>query len=100
MITKKEVQHVAKLARLNMAKKEEDKFTKELSLILDYVEKLKEVNVDKVKPTSHPFEIENVMREDVPQKPEEEMVQKLMKAAPAKKENYIEVKTILKPPKK
>ncbi len=99
MITKKEVQHVAKLARLKITK-EEDKFVKELSLILGYVGKLKEVNVDKVKPTSHPFEIENVTREDIPQKPEEEMVQKLMKAAPAKKENYIKVKTILKPSKK
>ena len=99
MITKKEVQNVAKLARLNITK-EEDKFVKELSLILGYVEKLKEVNVNKVKPTSHPFEIENVMREDIPQKPEEETVQRLMKAAPAKKENYIKVKAILKSSKK
>lgn len=100
MITKKEVQHVAKLARLNMTGKEEEKFTKELSLILDYVEKLKEVNIDKVKPTSHPFEIENVTREDVPRESEKETVQKLIKAAPDKKDNYIKVKTILKPSKK
>ena len=100
MITKKEVQYVAELARLNMTKEEEDKFVKELSLILGYVEKLKEANVDKVKPTSHPFEIENVVREDIPQKPEEEMVRKLMKAAPAKKESYIKVKAILKSSKK
>lgn len=96
MITKKEVQHVAKLARLNMTGKEEEKFAKELSLILNYVEKLKEVKVDKVEPTSHPFEVENVMRKDVSQKPEKEVTQKLIEAAPAKKKNHIKVKTILK----
>lgn len=100
MISKKEVQHVAKLARLNMSPKEEEKFTKELSLILGYVEKLKEVNVDKVSSTSHPFEVENVMREDVSQKPKEEVTQQLIKAAPAQKKNYIKVKTILKPSKR
>ena len=94
MITKKEVQHVAKLARLNMTKNEEEKFTKELSLILGYVEKLKEVKIDKVEPTSHPFEVENVMREDVSRKPEG--VEKLVEAAPAKKKDYIKVKKILK----
>jgi len=96
MITKKEVQHIAELARLNMAKKEEEKFAKELSLILDYIGKLKEVNVNKVKPTSHPFEVENVMRQDIFQETETEIVRKLIKAAPTKKENHIKVKTILK----
>lgn len=96
MINKQEVQRVAKLARLNMSPKEEDKFTKELSLILNYVEKLKEVNINKIKPTSHPFEIENVKRRDVPQKSEEEISQKIVKAAPTQTENYIKVKTILK----
>jgi len=100
MIDKKEVQHVAGLARLNMTEKEEEKFAKELSLILGYIEKLKEVNVDKVEPTSHPFEVENVMRKDVVQEPKEELTKKLVEAAPAQKKNYIKVKTILKPSKK
>lgn len=100
MITEKEVQHVAKLARLNMTKKEEEKFVKELSLILGYVDKLKEVNVDKVQPTSHPFEIENVMREDFSREKEEGIAKKLIDAAPAQKDNYIKVKTVLKLPKK
>jgi len=96
MINKQEVQHIAKLARLNMNKQEEEKFTKELSSILDYVEKLKKVDVKNVKPTSHPFEIENIIRNDVSQKSEEKLVEKLIKAAPAQTKNYIKVKTILK----
>lgn len=96
MINKKEVQRIAKLARFNMDEKEEDKFAKELSSILNYVEKLKKLNVDKIKPTSHPFDIENVKRRDVAQKSEEEISQKIIKAAPVQSENYIKVKTILK----
>lgn len=96
MITKEEVQHIAKLARLNMDEEEKEKFTKELSSILNYVEKLKKVNVDKIKPTSHPFDIENVKRRDIFQKSEEGISQKIIKAAPVQSENYIKVKTILK----
>ena len=85
---------MAKLARLNMDKEEEEKFAKELSLILDYIEKLKEVDVEEVEPTSHPFEVVNVMREDVSR--EKKMTEKLVAAAPDKKENYIKVKTVFK----
>ena len=64
MVTKKEVQHIAKLARLGLTQKEIEKFRRELSAILDYIEKLKKVNVVKVEPTSHPLSIENVTRDD------------------------------------
>ena len=65
MITKEKVQHIAKLARLGLTAQEIKKMSKELSTILDYVEKLKEVDILGVAPTSHPLEIENVMREDI-----------------------------------
>jgi len=64
MIKKEEVQHIAKLARLGLTEKEVDKFRKELSGILDYMAKLKEIEVAKVKPTSHPLKVENVTRRD------------------------------------
>jgi len=53
MISKEEVQHIAKLARLGLTEKEIKKFQKELSSILDYIEKLKEVDVSSIEPTSH-----------------------------------------------
>jgi len=96
MINKEEVQYIVKLARFNLNEKEEEKFTKELSSILNYVEKLKKVNVGKVKPTSHPFEIENIRRRDVAQQGDKEISQKIVEAAPVKTDNYIKVKTILK----
>jgi len=95
MITKKEVQHVAKLARISLTKKEEEKLQKDLSLILDYFNLLKKVNVDKVLPTSHAIEVENVMREDKAGRENPERASKLIKAAPEKKDKYFKVKSIL-----
>lgn len=85
MISKKEVQHVAKLARLGLTKQEEEKFKKELSSILGYVEKLKEVDVSETEPTSHPLRIENVMRKDKASREKQKLL-----------EGYLKVKTILK----
>ncbi len=96
MITKKEVQHVAKLARLNINSQEEEKFTKELSSILQYIEKLKEIDTSKVEPTSHPFDVKNVMREDIVQQPDIEVIQRMLKAAPAREKTYIKVKSVFK----
>lgn len=96
MIDLKEVEHIAKLARLNLTEKEKEKFQKELSLILDYIEKLKEVNVKEIKPTSHPFDIENITRKDLPKELDEKTVKKLLDLSPFLKGAYIKVKKILK----
>ena len=55
MITKEAVKHIAQLARLGLSEKEIGKYQKELSSILDYVEKLKRVDVSGVEATSHPL---------------------------------------------
>jgi len=89
MISKEEVQHIAKLARINI--KKEDDFSGELSKILDYIKKLKEVNIEGIEPTSHPFGIENVQREDIPKKKDSD----LKKLAPDRERDYIKVKKIL-----
>ncbi len=64
-ITKQEVEHVAKLGRLELAEQEKEKLTDQLSNILTYVEKLNELDTKGVEPTSHVLDINNVMREDV-----------------------------------
>lgn len=95
MISKQEVKHIAILARLGLTEKEIDKMEKELSSILAYVDKLKEVDVENVKPTSHPILVENVMREDKAKKEDLKRVSELFKAAPGKEKGYVKVKTIL-----
>ena len=93
MISKKEVEHIAKLARLELSAKEMGKIKKELSSILDYMEILKEVNINGVKPTSHSIEVKNVMRED--KSFNSGISKELVEMAPAKKENYLKVKSVL-----
>ena len=103
MLTKQEVKHIAKLARLGITEKEEEKFSKELSSILDYIEKLKEVDISGVEPTSHPHFSENVMRADEtdsskrkvqPASPRQGGSAKLLELAPDKKGDYIKVKSV------
>lgn len=92
MLSKEEVQHIAKLARLGLTEDEVGKFQKDLSSILDYIEKLKEVDVRNVSPESHAIEIENVEREDeVKQKTPAE---KLTEQMPEKKDGFLKVKSI------
>ncbi|MGM0378633.1 MAG: Asp-tRNA(Asn)/Glu-tRNA(Gln) amidotransferase subunit GatC [Bacillota bacterium] len=59
-----EVKHVAKLARLSFDEKEEKDFTEKLNEVVNYVEKLKEVDVEGVKPTYHALDVKNVFRDD------------------------------------
>ncbi len=65
-ITRLEVEHVAKLARLELSEQENEKLTDQLSNILTYVEKLNELDTRNVAPTSHVLDITNVMRDDAP----------------------------------
>jgi len=100
MISKKEVQHIAKLARLGLSQKEIEKMQKELSLILDYFNLLKEVKTEKVKPASHsiltkPYYAKDVMRKDEIVKQPPEKINKLIEMASEKKQGYIRVKSIL-----
>ncbi len=92
MISKEEVQHIAKLARLGLNDEEIERTQKELSAILDYIEQLKEINTEGVEPTSHSVVIENVLREDIG-KPERQE-KKLLEMSPQKKDNYFKVKPI------
>lgn len=63
-ITKEQVEHVAKLARLAITEQEKAIFSEQLSSILTYVEQLNELDTTKVEPTSHVISMQNVSRED------------------------------------
>ena len=95
MIQKEEVKHIAKLARLGLTEKEIEKFQKELSSILDYFEKLKEVDVSKIEPTTHSVLLGSVMRKDKEKGADIEVRNKLIEAVPDKKESFVKVKSIL-----
>lgn len=64
MISKEEVEHLAKLTQLELSSEELEKMTKELDLILNYVDKLNEVDVSQVAPLTGGHNLKNVFRED------------------------------------
>jgi aspartyl-tRNA(Asn)/glutamyl-tRNA(Gln) amidotransferase subunit C len=66
MIDHDQVLHVARLARLRLSDEEVGRMGDELSTILDHIEKLNELDLEDVEPTSHVVEIENVLRDDEP----------------------------------
>ena len=96
MISKEEIKHIAKLARIELRDEEVLKFQKELSLILDYIEQLKEVDVSKkISLKKDLIKSKGVTRQDKEiQKPIEQS-SKLMDLAPDKKDNYLKTKKIL-----
>jgi aspartyl-tRNA(Asn)/glutamyl-tRNA(Gln) amidotransferase subunit C len=64
-ITREQVRHVAKLARLSLSDDEVAMFTGQMADILAYVEKLNELDTDGIVPTSHAVPMENAFRDDV-----------------------------------
>ena len=63
-ITQKEVEHVAKLARLELSEDEKRTFTRQLSAILTYMDQLKTLDTSDVEPTMTVLPTENVLRDD------------------------------------
>ena len=63
-ISKKEVKHIAWLAKIELSKEEEEVFTQQFNDILSYFRKIDEVDTAEVPPTYHPLELENVFRPD------------------------------------
>ena len=65
-ITKDEVLHVARLARLALSDEEVERLTEQLDAILEAVGKVSELDLSDVPPTSHPLELVNVLADDEP----------------------------------
>lgn len=63
-VTLKDVEHIAELARLKFSKEELENFTHQLNQILEYMDKLNELDTENVEPLSYPVEGNNIFRED------------------------------------
>jgi aspartyl-tRNA(Asn)/glutamyl-tRNA(Gln) amidotransferase subunit C len=67
VIDREQVLHVARLARLRLDDMEVERMARELSGVLDHVDKISELDLDGAEPTTHVVALENVLREDEPQ---------------------------------
>ena len=92
-VNRKDVEHIAELARLKFNKEELENFTNQLNEILTYVEKLNELDTENVEPLSHPVENNNVFRDDIV-KPS---IQKneALKNSPENDENFFRVPKVI-----
>ena len=93
MLSTDEVKKVAQLARIELSDSEVEKFQKDLSSILDYVEELKEVDTAGLEIVSSVTGLENVQRPDVAQPIDYQ--EEIMANAPERKDKYYKVKSIL-----
>jgi aspartyl-tRNA(Asn)/glutamyl-tRNA(Gln) amidotransferase subunit C len=66
MIDREQVLHVARLARLELSEEEVERMADELSTILDHIEKISELDLEGVPPTTHVVEVANALRADEP----------------------------------
>ena len=92
-IDEAQVRKVAKLSRLELTETEVQEFTGQLSAILDYVEKMNELDTDNVEPLAHCLPISNVFRED--RAKESLGVEKALANAPQRDDHFFKVPKIL-----
>jgi aspartyl-tRNA(Asn)/glutamyl-tRNA(Gln) amidotransferase subunit C len=69
VIDREQVLHVARLARLELSEEELERMAGELSGVLEHIERIGELDLGEVAPTSHVVEVENALRDDKPRPP-------------------------------
>ena len=98
---KRDIEQIARLARIELSPKEKELYSEQLSGILKFVEKLDQADTKGVEETSQVTGLENVYRDDVADektqvdKDKKNNREKLLINAPAQKDGYIKVKQIL-----
>jgi len=92
LITIKDVEHVAKLAKLALTEEEKQLFAKQLADIVSYIDLLNELNVDNVEPMAQPIPMTNVMRKDEVLK--EISREEMLAISPFEEDNFIRVPKI------
>ncbi|MCX6813609.1 MAG: Asp-tRNA(Asn)/Glu-tRNA(Gln) amidotransferase subunit GatC [Candidatus Azambacteria bacterium] len=92
-LSKETVQYVAQLARIELQDKELEKLSHQLKDILDFIDKLKTLDVSGVNPTTHALTLNNVLREDRPGK--SLPIEKTLANAPHKQDNFFVVPKVI-----
>jgi len=93
-LTTIEIDHLAKLSRLELTDQEKEKYAGELSVVLDYVEMLNEVDTTSVEETCQVTGLKNVVREDVVEECDEEVKNKIIEQFPDRKGDLLKVKAV------
>lgn len=92
-VNNKQVEQIAKLARLKFDENEIENLTKDMNKILDYMDQLNELDTDNIEPLSHPLDLSNVMRED--NLKESISREEVFKNAPSHNEEFFKVPKVI-----
>lgn len=93
MEMKETVKHISELARLKFSESELENFTLQFKKIVEYINKLNEVDLSNVEPLSQITDFENVLREDIPRP--SVSLEDALKNAPKKNENFFKVPKVI-----
>ncbi len=94
MIKKKEIERIAFFARLHLDDEEQKRMPEEIDSILQYIQRLRDVDINEIEPLFHFPELKNVVREDIAKTVDRE-TQKQMMAMGKDKDDYLKVESIL-----
>jgi aspartyl-tRNA(Asn)/glutamyl-tRNA(Gln) amidotransferase subunit C len=94
-LTKKEIEHIANLARLELTGQELKKYGEQLSGVLSYIDQLKEVDTTDIEPTAQVTGLENVLRADQASDWPENERDRALEEAPELEGGQIRVKRVL-----
>lgn len=94
-VSSEKVECIANLAKINLTEKEREKFSKELSDILCYMEQLQEVDTENVNPMAQVAGAVNIFRKDVVKNCGEEEITAIIKNFPDREKRFVKVKKIL-----
>ena len=89
IITDETIEYVGILAKLELSEEEKEQAKKDMGSMLDYIDKLNELDTTGVEPMSHVFPVQNVFREDVVTNGDDS--ENKLKNAPAERDNMYEV---------
>jgi aspartyl-tRNA(Asn)/glutamyl-tRNA(Gln) amidotransferase subunit C len=92
-LSQEEVKKIAKLCRIELSEDEVEKYQKELSQVLGYVEELNQVNTEGIEPISQVTGLQNVLREDRAE--QSDLREKIIANFPDSKDGYLKIKNIL-----
>lgn len=98
MVSKDQVEYIAKLARLKLSASEVEKMQKDLAEILDYINLLKEADIAQFSSDEFSFNLQvlkNIQRSDIVQKTDKEEIEAMLSQVPQKQDNFIKVKEVL-----
>lgn len=94
-LTRQEIEHVAKLARLDLTEEEINKYGEQLSSVLSYIDQLTEVDTAGVEPTAQVTGLQNSWREDVVEDWADDERQAALRLAPELEDNQLKVRRVL-----